>query len=87
MVEEFFSTVKKALRDKRRIELRGFGCFNVRGYEPSLRRNPGTGEAVLVGPRQKSVFRPSRLMVDRLISGDSGDTSSGDDHSKLESMT
>jgi nucleoid DNA-binding protein len=84
MVEVFFKAVKEALRDRRRIEFRGFGSFVVRDYEASLGRNPGTGEVVLVGPREKSVFRPSRLMIDRLNSGRS---SSGDVHSRLKLVT
>ena len=78
MVEVFFTTVKEALQNGRRVEFRGFGSFVVRDYEPCSRRNPGTGEMVLVGPRQKAVFKPSRLTIYRLNSGKS---SSGDDHS------
>lgn len=84
MVEVFFAAVKEALRDRRRIEFRGFGSFVVRDYEASLGRNPGTGGVVLVGPRHKSVFRPSQLMIDRLRSGA---CSSGDKRSDLESVT
>ena len=78
MLEAFFRTVGEALQKRRRIEFRGFDSFVVRDYEPCSRRNPGTGKVVFVGPRQKAVFRPSRLAVDRL---NSGNPPSGGDHS------
>ena len=78
MLEVFFSTVREALQKRRRVEFRGFGSFVVRDYKPCSRRNPGTGEMVLAGPRQKAVFKPSRLTIDHLNGGKS---SSGDDHS------
>lgn len=66
MLEIFLETVREALRDKRRAELRGFGAFAVRYRGSAFRRNPRTGERVLVGRRQKVVFRPSQLFVRRL---------------------
>jgi len=81
MLEVFFGTVRDAVQKRRRVEFRGFGSFVVRDYEPCSRRNPGTGEMVLVGPRQKAVFRPSGLMIDRL---NSGSPSSWDDDGNSE---
>jgi len=82
MVEVFFTTVKEALQNGRRVEFRGFGSFVVRDYRPCSRRDPRTGETVLVGPRQKAIFKPSRLLINRLNSGSS---LSGDDDSNSES--
>ncbi|MBN1593904.1 MAG: integration host factor subunit beta [Candidatus Coatesbacteria bacterium] len=69
MVEVFFRSIKSALKEHRRTELRGFGAFEVRDREPALRMNPKTGEKVHVGQRRKVVFKPSRLLVGRLRGG------------------
>ena len=66
MVEVFFETIKEALRDGRRVEFRGFGSFHARDYGAALRRNPRTRETVAIGPRQKVVFKPSRLLLARI---------------------
>ncbi|RLC45953.1 MAG: integration host factor subunit beta [Candidatus Coatesbacteria bacterium] len=66
MVEVFFETIKGALQAGRRVEFRGFGSFFARGYGATFMRNPRTGEAVVVGPRRKVVFKPSRLLLGRI---------------------
>ena len=66
MVEVFFETIREALQDGRRVEFRGFGSFLARGYGATFMRNPRTGETVVVGPRQKVVFKPSRLLLGRI---------------------
>lgn len=66
MVKLFFETIKGALRDGRRVEFRGFGSFLARDYGVTFRRNPRTGETVVVGPRRKVVFKPSRLLLGRI---------------------
>ena len=66
MLEIFLDTIKDALRDKRRVELRGFGAFSVRDKEPAYRRNPKTGERIHVSQRQKLVFKPSQLFIGHL---------------------
>jgi len=78
MLDVFLRTARAALQSRRRIEFRGFGAFVVRDYEAAPRRNPRTGDVVLVGPRCKAVFKPSGLMLDRLngVSPSSQDDSS-----------
>ena len=61
VVDGFLNAVKQALADERRIELRGFGTFEVRYREARTARNPRTGEPVEVPPRAVPVFRPSKL--------------------------
>ncbi len=61
VVDAFLNAVKQALADERRIELRGFGTFEVRYRKARTARNPRTGEPVDVPPRAVPVFRPSKL--------------------------
>ena len=44
------------------IELRGFGSFEVRERKAYMAHNPKTGEAVIVPPRRRVVFRPGRKL-------------------------
>jgi integration host factor subunit beta len=42
------------------IELRGFGSLEVKERKATARRNPQTGEAVIVPPRRRVVFHPGQ---------------------------
>ncbi len=57
----FIDEIKNALVDRKTIELRGFGTFEVRirkGRDKA--RNPRTGEAVSVEAHGVAAFRPGR---------------------------
>src|SRR5947209_16596468 len=49
-VETVFESMKKALSLGDRIELRGFGVFNVRPRKTGIGRNPRTGAEVSIPP-------------------------------------
>jgi len=49
-VEIVFDSMKKALSRGDRIELRGFGVFNVRPRKTGIGRNPRTGAEVNIPP-------------------------------------
>jgi DNA-binding protein HU-beta len=59
VVEGFMTTVKQAMEEGRRIELRGFGVFEVEHRAPRTGRNPQTNEPVQIEARYEPVFRPS----------------------------
>jgi nucleoid DNA-binding protein len=42
------------------IELRGFGSLEVKARKAATKRNPRTGEAVIVPPRRRVVFHPGQ---------------------------
>ena len=69
VVDAFLDAVKDALARGDRIELRGFGTFKVRHRKARAGRNPRTGEAVDVPPRDVPVFKPSRLLRSRVDGG------------------
>jgi len=49
-----FDSIKGALKNGSRVEVRGFGCFEVRHYDRYKGRNPKTGAVIEV---PKSSFR------------------------------
>jgi integration host factor subunit beta len=48
IVTTIFDRITRALSDKDRVELRGFGAFSVNERNPRKGRNPRTGESVKV---------------------------------------
>lgn len=51
-----------ALQNGDRVELRGFGTFGVRERDLEKKRNPKTGEAVIVEARKIPFFRAGRQL-------------------------
>ena len=49
-----------------RIEIRGFGCFNLHHRPPRNARNPKTGEAVNLPAKVVVHFKPGKDMKDRI---------------------
>ena len=59
-VETVFESMKKALAEGDRIELRGFGVFNVRPRKTGIGRNPRTGAEVNIPPGKAVRFKPGK---------------------------
>ena len=59
-VETVFESMKKALSTGDRIELRGFGVFNVRPRKTGIGRNPRTGAEVNIPPGKAVRFKPGK---------------------------
>lgn len=59
-VNLFFDSIKEALKQGDRVEIRGFGSFNLKKYEAYTGRNPKTGKSVEVKPKKLPVFKPGR---------------------------
>jgi integration host factor subunit beta len=55
-----------ALVQGERIEIRGFGSFDLRHRPPRLARNPMTGEAVNLPAKIALHFKPGKEMRDRV---------------------
>ena len=61
-VETVFESMKKALERGNRIELRGFGVFNVKPRKTGIGRNPRTGEVVNILPGKAVRFKPGKQL-------------------------
>lgn len=61
-----FDTIVNALKDGRRVELRGFGSFVVRNRKGIIGRNPKTGERVDVPPKKVPFFKAGKQLKELL---------------------
>ena len=59
-VDTIFESMKQALASGDRIELRGFGVFNVRPRKTGIGRNPRTGAEVTIAPGKAVRFKPGK---------------------------
>ena len=60
IVDKFFETMSDALLSGNRIEIRGFGSFEVRKYDGYSGRNPKTGEEKAVLPKKLPFFKAGK---------------------------
>ena len=66
IVNIFFNTLSLALSKSERIELRGFGVFDVKKREARIARNPKNGDVVAVATKNVPFFRMGKAMKDRI---------------------
>jgi DNA-binding protein HU-beta len=59
-VDTIIEAMKSALCDGKRIELRGFGVFQVRDRKKGVGRNPKTGVEVAITPGRTVRFKPGK---------------------------
>ena len=52
-----FDSMEESLKDGQRIEIRGFGSFEIRRYKAYEGRNPRTGSPVGVNPKRLPFFK------------------------------
>ena len=63
-VDTIIATMKDALAEGKRIELRGFGVFQVRDRKKGVGRNPKTGDEVAIAPGKTVRFKPGKELKD-----------------------
>lgn len=66
IVNTIFDSMTMALSQGDRIEIRGFGSFEVRVRQPRVGRNPKTGESVDVGLRKVPFFKVGKELRERV---------------------
>ena len=59
-VEAVLSAMKESMRRGERIELRGFGVFQVKPRKKGIGRNPRTGREVRIPPGRTIRFKPGK---------------------------
>jgi DNA-binding protein HU-beta len=77
VIEAVLATITEALVKGEKVDLRGFGSFQVSGKKERQGRNPRTGETVTIAARNVAVFKPSKELSARLNGG--SEDESGDD--------
>jgi integration host factor subunit beta len=68
-VETMIDLMKKQLEEGGRIEIRGFGSFEIREYGAYKGRNPHTGESVDVKAKRTPFFKCGKELRDLLNEG------------------
>ena len=69
LVNVIFESMEGALRLGERIEIRGFGSFEIRNYRAYEGRNPRTGTAVSVKPKRLPFFKVGKELKERVNEG------------------
>ena len=67
IIENFCDNIQKALKDGKKVELRGFGTFFVKEIkEKYSARNPKTGELIYVPEKNKVRFKASKILKKKI---------------------
>jgi integration host factor subunit beta len=69
IVQEIFTGMADTLIAGGRIEIRGFGSFELREYAGYSGRNPKTGLVVRVKPKKLPFFKVGKDLKDRIMDG------------------
>jgi integration host factor subunit beta len=67
IVHEIFAGMAESLIAGDRIELRGFGSFEIRTYEGYSGRNPKTGVEVVVKAKRSPFFKVGKELKERIL--------------------
>jgi DNA-binding protein HU-beta len=59
-IEALFDAIKECLIRGERIELRGFGVFEVKPKKTGIGRNPKTGDEMPIPPGKAIRFKPGK---------------------------
>ncbi len=66
VVETVFESIKEALSNNEKIEIRGFGNFRLKERQPRNARNPKTGEKVEVPSKMAVRFKAGKALREAL---------------------
>ncbi len=66
VINLIFETMSKALLRGGRIEIRGFGAFELREYKDYTGRNPKTGEKIPVSKKKLPFFKAGKELREKV---------------------
>jgi nucleoid DNA-binding protein len=80
LIDAVLASITEALAKGEKVDLRGFGSFQVSGKKERQGRNPRTGETITIAARNVAVFKPSKELSGRLngASEDEAEAEAGD---------
>ena len=67
VVNAFFGTVEGALKDGGRVQLVGFGTFEVRDRKARKGRNPQTGQEISIPATKVPAFKAGKALKDIVV--------------------
>lgn len=65
-VAAFLETVEEQLIAGEKVQLTGFGTFEVRSYNERKGRNPRSGEPMTIAPSRRPVFIAGKTIKDKI---------------------
>ncbi len=65
-LDAFVDTVTSALKEGDKVQLVGFGSFEVKERAAHSGRNPATGETIEIQASKSPVFKPGKTFKDAL---------------------
>ena len=66
VLNTFFDTVQTALKEDRKVQIPGFGSFEVRERAARTGRNPHTGETIEIAAAKVPAFKPGKGLKDAI---------------------
>ncbi len=66
IVDAVLEAIASALERGEKVDLRGFGSFQVSGKKERQGRNPQTGETITIAARNAAVFKASKELAQRV---------------------
>ena len=71
LVEALLDIISERIVEGESVKLSSFGSFLVRSKNERIGRNPKTGEEVPITPRRVMVFKPSNILKQAVLEGNS----------------
>ena len=69
IISTILDSMTNALANGENIEIRGFGSFTVRHYEPYVARNPKSGEEIEVKAKKLPFFKVGKDLREAVNAG------------------
>lgn len=69
VVDKIFDTIKDSLEEGEKVQIVGFGTFDLRKKNERVGRNPKTGEEITINSRRVLTFKTSRILRDLVNNG------------------
>jgi integration host factor beta subunit len=66
IVDIVFDSIRTALKNDEKVEIRGFGSFTIRERGPREARNPKSGEIVQIPAKKTPFFKTGKELRDRV---------------------
>jgi len=60
LIDTFCDTIMSEVKQGNRVQISGFGTFELRNRKSKKGRNPQTGESIIIPERAVPFFRPSQ---------------------------
>ena len=66
VLNAFFNTVQETLKQDDKVQIPGFGSFEVRERAARTGRNPHTGETIEIAAAKVPAFKPGKSLKDTI---------------------